>query len=274
VGQVTAGNKVNKKYSGKKSDRPFSSPGRKMKSRLHAKNICVECGGELERKDGELACRKCGLVVKDPIISRMSALDGAHLGHPPVNQAVFRHNSSTTSKNSPDVKGPEPHVLAALNNIQGQSGFLPSKVFAKECPHEILVKGKRKPITCGKLAAIPMYGQTVRCEKCGGTVGEYIFRWLPGCENPAIRVWADLRVLNAIDGIDDHPLLKRAREIFNEVADGQLSEEDAHRYAGPFIRMVKETFVKKSDDELVGLLHAFFESEKVRIIPRELKAAP
>ena len=244
--------------------------------RTVVRKVCSECGSSnLTRADNETVCCNCGLVQESAPSRHLFAFSGGeHLGRGPNNASVFRHNLGTTSKKPHDKLGPEPHVLRAINMIHGQNGHLPTTVFAKQCPHELTKRKSKENVrkivdgksvyVCSAMNMIPNYGSTVQCPSCGGAVGHYVFRWLPGCDNPAIRVWADLRTLGAIDPADNHPLMQHAREIFKEVTEQKLSDEDAHRVAGPFIRGMKN-MTKETDSEIKKILFALLESEKIKL---------
>jgi hypothetical protein len=195
-------------------------------------------------RDGLVFCGVCGIELRKADVKRVMRVetDAEQLERAPTNAAVFRGNAGSTSKNKKDVAKKRGFDFEP-SHVNAVKAVLSSPTFTKECPE------------CKAENVLHLLGPTVFCVGCGASLGEHVLRWLPGCTDPNVRTMADLRQLGKLDGPEDHPMVKRAREIFSELALSQLSEEDAHRVAGPFIKAVKG-LCRTSDSEITSMLNA------------------
>ena len=177
---------------------------RKRKLKLH---LPCSCPSSMEKvRDGAVYCGICGLEKRKILSKRIMRIetDAEQLGRAPKNASVFRNNNGSFSRvktntvgDKSSIQNAEPHVKMALSTVLDNGHR-----FTKPCPE------------CGAANVIEMFGVSLQCTGCSKPLGDYVFRWLPDCTNPDIRKMADLRVLGKLDGPEDNPLFKRAREIF------------------------------------------------------------
>ncbi len=250
-----------------------------------------------DRESGEVVCiaENCGEVL-ERMVSRTSF--GDKFGRGPVNQAVFRKNLGSTSKQGSDKKGPEPIHQIAVASVRGSVKYhrRPLELIVKTCPQckqENHVRVFGDPVTCENTSC---GAYIVKCRRCGADnvmrevsegrkcancrkkldgaqsefvrtrLAEQVIRWMPvdggkyGKNSSAVAYMADLIALaNHWDPPEDDPVLKSAREVFSHRLDGQLSDEDAARVANVYMKSVKQ-LVKDQRKDLNGLFEGLLDS--------------
>lgn len=201
-------------------------------------------------ESGETVCKKCAQVLPNV---EVHVSEEEKLGRGPVNDVNFNRNLGTTSKRFSSQKGPEPRLLHVLTEVYGSrnGSKQPINLVSKTCSN------------CSREQTVKLFGDGVRCEKCGADLGYYTLRWIPnGHGGSAASFWADLRLLEAWDGPDDDAILKIGRELLRKKLLGRVKDEEAHFLARKCLAGLKE-LSKVTRREVERLIDSVLEGERV-----------
>jgi transcription elongation factor Elf1 len=115
------------------------------------------------------------------------------------------------------------------------------------------------------------------CEKFGDVrknvkfhrthLGQYLLRWQPANNNGnghALSFWADVRLLQKWDPVEDDPNVKAAREILREHLLNKVTPEDGHRIASAYLAAVKK-ISRIPRSTLAEMLTTLLDSEQVTL---------
>lgn len=243
----------------------------------------------------EKICVSCGFAVA---IEQVSLSSDDKFGRGPQNFAVFRGGLGSTSKGN-RKGGPEgSHLEALTRGVYGKrdGSILPSEIVVRTCPSckkqmpvpifggVIFCENKDCGIELGHflLRWQPIVPYRETCATCGKMIYEardFKFqhfvdakkkhiRESPECEpngtvaaqpNKALWSWADLRVLQGWDGVEDDPSIKRAREIFSRRFNGKLEDGDASSLAAVYMKSVRQ-LLRDQRHSLNGMLESLLDS--------------
>lgn len=241
---------------------------------------------------GEVFCKECANQIPTP---RFQCVTSEKFGRGPTNNAVFGSNMRPTSKRNGE-RGPEKSHLHAVASVYGRrdGSKLPLKSIMKTCRacqtqqplpvfgdsvfcqneecgielgHFVLRDlsyipgGKSKVLDNNGLDCHRAFASTFRyydeqsgeylCRKCGAFL-----------TNRSMKFWADLRILQKWDPVEDDPLMKRARELFSKEVLGRIPDEEAHELATRFLKGVKR-LAEVHKKEIQNLLDDLLLQERI-----------
>jgi len=248
-------------------------------------------------ENGELVCcgdlGGCGEVLR--IIPERDT--SAKFGRSPQNFAVFHNNLGSTTK-AAEKHGTEPIHQLVVASVRGSVKYnrRPLELITKTCPKCLLENHLRVfedvfcedancgvyLVTCKHCKAqnimkdLKELGKCVSCRRklsnskkfvefVRTRLAEQVTRWLPvdpmkyGNNTSAVGYMSDLRTISQWDPQEDSFAFKKAKELFSQRFDGELSDEDASRLAGRYMKMVK-TVVSEQKKSLPKVLESLLDS--------------